>query len=143
MSLRNPLQKMSKSDNQELSTINLSDSPDLILKKVGKAVTDTEGKVSYEPERRPGVSNLVAIYAAVSGLSHDEVCKEFEGKLTVDFKGSLGELLVESLAPIRSKIEELEGDPGYVDSVLQRGAEKARALAEENLLVVKKKMGIS
>lgn len=141
--MRNPLQKMSKSDNQEMSTIHLSDPPDLVTKKIQKAVTDFDGNVSYDPENRPGVSNLVAIYAAMSGLSHGEVCEEFEGKQTVDFKKSLGELLVEALAPIRERMGELEGDPGYVDTVLREGAEKARNMAGEKLLQVKEKMGIS
>ena len=142
MSLRNPLQKMSKSDNQPLSTINLSDSPDLIVKKIQKAVTDCEGRITYDPQSRPGVANLVSMYAALAGMSHEDVCKSFETKQTVDLKKSLGELTVESLAPIRVKMEALEHDSFYMDSVLVGGAERARALAEENLVQIKKKMGI-
>ena len=142
MSLRNPLQKMSKSDNQEMSCINLCDTPDVITKKIQKAVTDCVGEVSYDPEERPGVSNLVAIHAAMSGLSHQDVCRQFEGKQTVDFKRELAELLVERLAPIRKKVEELEADSSYVDSVLKEGAEKAGLIARENLTQVKKRMGL-
>ena len=142
MSLRNPLQKMSKSDNQEMSSINLCDPPDVVVKKIQRAVTDSEGRVWYEPEERPGVSNLVAIYAAVSGLSHEEVGEEFRGKQTVDFKRSLGELLVETLAPIRERAEQLEGDPAHVDGILKEGAEKASRIAQENMALVKAKMGI-
>ncbi len=142
MSLRNPLQKMSKSDNQELSTLDLSDSPDLIMKKIQKAVTDCDGTVTFDPEHRPGVSNLVTIYGAMSGLSHDEVCRRFGSKQTVDFKKSLGELLVEGLAPIRKKMEELEQQPEYVEEVLRDGAERAASMAEENLVQIKEKMGI-
>lgn len=142
MSLRNPLQKMSKSDNQEMSCVNLCDTPDVIVKKIQKAVTDCTGEVSYDPDERPGVSNLVAIYAAMSGLTHQEVCGQFEGKQTVDFKRELAELLVERLAPIGKKVEELEADSGYVDSVLKEGAERAGLIACENLTRVKKKMGV-
>ena len=141
-SLRNPLQKMSKSDNQELSCVNLSDPPDLLVKKIKRAVTDFEGRVTYEPETRPGVSNLVTIYAAMSGLTHQQVCQEFAGKQTAEFKLSLGDLLVEKLTPIRQELSRLEADPGYVDSVLQEGAEKARKLAQENLATIKQQMGL-
>ncbi len=133
---------MSKSDNQEMSYINLCDPPDDIVKKVQKAVTDSIGEVSYDLEERPGVANLVAIYAAMSGLSHEQVCGEFEGKQTVDLKRSLGELLVEGLAPIRERMQRLEAEPGYVADVLREGAERAKVIAEENLVRVKKKMGV-
>lgn len=142
MSLRNPLQKMSKSDNQEMSSVNLSDPPDVIRKKIMRAVTDCDGRVSYELQERPGVSNLVAIYAAMSGKSHEAVCKQFEGKQTAEFKASLGELVVEELAPIQKRMSQLEGDPGYVESVLEEGARKARAIAEQNLDQIKRKLGI-
>lgn len=85
---------------------------------------------------------MVAIYAAISGLTHDEVCREFEGKQTVDFKHSLGQLLVEALAPIREKAEQLESDPAHVDGILMEGAEKARKIAQENIAIIKTKMGI-
>ena len=143
MSLRNPLSKMSKSDNQEMSCINLTDSPDMIMKKVKRAVTDCDGAVYYDLEARPGVSNLVSIYAAISGSSHDEIRQEFEGKVTVDFKNRLGEVLVASLGPIREEIERLEKDVDYVDSVLREGSQRATEIATENLNQVKKKIGIS
>ena len=142
MSLRNPLQKMSKSDNQEMSSILICDPPDTIAKKVQRAVTDSQGRISYEPEERPGVSNLVAIYAAMSGQSHAEVSQDFEGKQTVDLKQSLAELLVETLAPIKKRVEQLESDPAYVDSILKEGAERAGRLAQENMAIIKKRMGI-
>ncbi len=142
MSMRNPLSKMSKSDNQQMSCIYLSDSPDTIMKKVLKAVTDSEGAIYYDEEARPGVSNLISIYAAISGSSHEDIHKEFEGKMTIDLKNRLGEALVSSLTPIREKIEELEEDPGYVDSVLNEGALKATDIALDNLNFTKKKVGL-
>lgn len=142
MSLRNPLQKMSKSDNQEVSRINLTDSPDEIRKKIRKAVTDSTSRITYEPIDRPGVSNLVSIYGAFAGMSHDEVCESFEGKQTVDLKEELGELLVEKLGPICERIHRLERDSGYVEGVLKEGADKAKALAEQNLKSIMKLMGI-
>ena len=133
---------MSKSDNQELSRINLTDSPDEIRNKIRKAVTDSTGSITYDPTERPGVSNLVSIYAAVSGLNHDETCERFAGKQTVDFKEELAEVLVERLSPIREKIAQLEEDMDYVDGVLKEGSERAAAMAEENLNEIKRLVGI-
>ena len=112
------------------------------MKKIQKAVTDFDGQVTYEPETRPGVSNLVSIYAAMSGLSHKEVCQQYEGKETVDFKAGLAELLVEKLAPIHAEMKRLEADPGYVDGVLEDGARRAREIAQGNLKQVQQQMGL-
>ena len=142
MSLRNPLQKMSKSDNQEMTRINLTDSPDEIRKKVRRAVTDSTGRVTFDPATRPGVSNLVSMYGAVTGLSHDKVCEKFEGKQTVDLKDELAEVLIAELCPIQEKIAQLEGNMDYVESVMKDGAERATAMAEENLNEIKKIVGI-
>lgn len=133
---------MSKSDNQEVSRINLTDSPDDIRKKIRKAVTDSTGRVTFEPTERPGVSNLVSIYGAFAELSHNEVCERFEGKQTVDLKNELAELLVDKLRPICDRILELESDPGYVDQVLKDGADKAKSIATENLDSIMRLMGV-
>ena len=142
MSLRNPLQKMSKSDNQEMSRINLTDVPDEIRKKIRRAVTDSMGRVTFDPTTRPGVSNLVSIYGAVTGLSHDKICERFEGKQTVDLKDELAEVLIEELCPIQEKIAQLEGNMDYVEGVIKEGTERATAIAEENLNEIKKIFGM-
>ena len=133
---------MSKSDNQEMTRINLSDSPDEIRNKVRKAVTDSNGRVTYEPTERPGVSNLVSIYAAITDLEHGDVCARFEGKQSVDLKDELAEVLIEKLSPIRGEMSRLESDPGHVDEVLKEGAKRARTIAEANLTEIKKLLGI-
>ncbi len=143
MSLRNPLQKMSKSDNQEMSRITLSDTPDEIRKKFRRAVTDSIGNITFDPAERPGVSNLVTIYSAVTEISTEEVCLQFEGKQSVDLKEELAEILVDKLGPIRERIEQLESDEGYVDDVLTRGAERARAIAEDNISTITRLVGLS
>ena len=134
---------MSKSDNQEMSRIGLSDTPDEIRKKIRKSVTDLAGTITYEPEERPGVSNLVTIYSAVSGLRTSEVCQRFEGKQSVDLKDELAEILIAELTPIREKVEYFERNPEHVENVLKDGAERARALAEENMRSIGKLMGLS
>lgn len=142
MSLRNPLQKMSKSDNQEMSRINLSDTPDEIRKKIRKAVTDSQSQITYDPEGRPGVSNLVSIYSALTSVTHDEVCAKFEGRETIHFKEELSEVVVDKLEPIRQQTLRLEGDPGYIDHVLKSGAERALQLAHSTMQEVKSQLGM-
>ena len=141
-SLRSPLHKMSKSDNQERSRINLTDSPDVIREKVRKAVTDCDSEVTYDPTARPGVSNLVSIYSAFTGLSPEEVCTKFQGKETVSLKDELVEVLNESLGPIREATISLESNEDYVESVLQEGARKAMEVAQLNLDQVKRLVGL-
>lgn len=143
MSLRNPLQKMSKSDNQEMSRINLSDTPDEIRKKIRKAVTDSQSQITYDPDGRPGVSNLVCIYAALTSMTHDEVCAKFEGRETVHFKEELSEVIIGKLEPIRQQTLRLDGDPGYIDQVLKSGAQQTTQLAESTMREVKSKLGIA
>ena len=141
-SLRNPLKKMSKSDNQDMTRINLADSPDEIRNKIRKAVTDSTGRVTFEPHERPGVSNLVSIFAAVSESKPEDVCRMFEGKQTVHLKDELAEVLINELAPVRQEINRLQADRGYVMDVLRDGGERARHIAEPNLTEIRELMGI-
>ncbi|XP_019851391.1 PREDICTED: tryptophan--tRNA ligase, mitochondrial-like isoform X2 [Amphimedon queenslandica] len=94
MSLRNPLQKMSKSDNQEMARIDITDTPDQVHNKIRKAVTDCTSAVTFEPEERPGVSNLVSMYSALSGKTTDEVVEDFTGKETVELKDGLTQVIM-------------------------------------------------
>lgn len=142
MSLRNPLQKMSKSDNQEMSRINLSDSPDEISKKIRKAVTDCDSEVTYDPSVRPGVSNLVSIYSAATGLSHDSVVEAFAGRQTVELKDELVQVLVEHLSPVRQELERLDREEGFVKEVVKRGATEATEHAQQTMSLVKHTLGI-
>ena len=143
MSLRNPLQKMSKSDNQDMTRINLPDSPDQIRNKIRKAVTDSTGQVTFDPKERPGVSNLLSIYSALTGLKPDEICTRLEGKQTVDLKNELAEVIINELAPIRQEINRLQGSRDYVLQVLRDGGDRARELAQPSLQEVKEVLGIS
>ena len=142
MSLRNPLQKMSKSDNQDMTRINLSDSSDEIRNKIRKAVTDSTSQVTFDPKERPGVSNLVLIYSALSGTTPSDVCQRFVGKQTVDLKNELAEVLINEFAPIHQEINRLQEDRSYILQVLSEGSERAREMAEQNLNRVKDIMGI-
>jgi len=135
MSLRDGSAKMSKSDPSDMSRINLTDDADTIMAKVKKAKTDPEPLPSEKGglEGRPEAANLVGIYAAMAGESQDAVLARFGGEGFGKFKPALGELLVESLAPINARFVELQQDRAALDAILRKGAEKARALAVPTL----------
>lgn len=128
-SLRDPTAKMSKSDPQKLGTLNITDSPEEIVLKFRKAVTDFTSEVTYDPDSRPGVSNLVTIHAAVTGLSIKEVVYQCVGLDTAHYKGIVAEAVIQKFAPIRNEIKRLQEDKSHLEKVLQAGAEKAKELA--------------
>ncbi len=135
MSLRDGSAKMSKSDPSDMSRINLTDDADTIMAKVKKAKTDPEPLPSDKGglDGRPEAANLVGIYAAMAGESQEAVLARFGGEGFGKFKPALGELLVESLAPINARFVELRQDRTALDAILHKGAEKARALAVPTL----------
>lgn len=142
MGLDDPSQKMSKSAASEYNYISFSDNPDLIRKKIKKAVTDSGTTIEFDEENRPAVSNLLSIYSAFSGKSIEDVVKAYAGKGYGDFKKDLAEVVVEGIAPLQKKIEEISADAGYLDKVLKDGAEKARAIAQPKMAEVRKRMGL-
>ncbi|KAF4108988.1 hypothetical protein G5714_010061 [Onychostoma macrolepis] len=140
-SLRDPSSKMSKSDPQKLATVFLTDTPDDIVLKIRRAVTDFTSEVTYEPESRPGVSNLVSMHAAVSGKSVEEVVRLAEGMDTGQYKNVVAEAIVQKLQPIRLEIQRLRADRGHLESLLAKGAENARSLAAPVMTEVRKLVG--
>ena len=135
MSLRDGSAKMSKSDPSDASRINLVDDADTIMAKIRKAKTDAEPLPSEAAglEGRPEAKNLVAIYAAMADESVDTVLARFAGQGFGAFKPALGELLVETLQPIATRLGQLKADPAAIDAALADGAARARALAEPTL----------
>jgi tryptophanyl-tRNA synthetase len=132
MSLRDGTKKMSKSDPSDQSRINLNDDADTIALKIRRAKTDPEPLPS-EAEGlagRPEARNLVGIYAALMDTDHAGVLREHGGKGFGPFKQALADLVVEKLAPIAAETRRLLDDPGSVDAVLHRGAERAAAIAD-------------
>ncbi|MDN5331917.1 MAG: tryptophanyl-tRNA synthetase [Tepidanaerobacteraceae bacterium] len=142
MSLQEPTKKMSKSDENENSYILVLDSPDLIMKKFKKAVTDSEAVVRYDEAAKPGISNLMNIYAAMTGRSFEEIEREFEGQGYGAFKKAVAEAVIEGLKPIREKYEELMADKGYLESVIKNGAARAENIASETLKEVYDRIGL-
>ncbi|KAJ1532238.1 hypothetical protein ONE63_000855 [Megalurothrips usitatus] len=141
-SLRNPLSKMSKSDNDPRSRINLCDSPEEILLKCKKAVTDCSSAVEYDPEKRPGISNLLVIHSSLTGKTIDTICQEAAGMETGNYKITMATEIIEVLRPIRERFHELIKEPAYLEDVLETGASRASACARETWQEVSKRIGI-
>ncbi len=143
MSLTSPDSKMSKSDKDPNGCVYVLEKPEDILRKFKKAVTDsdTERCVRYDPEQKPGVSNLMAIYSVATGRSFDEIEAEFDGKGYGAFKPAVGEAVVEMFRPIREETERILADKAYLESVYRAGAEKAGYVANKTLRKVYKKVG--
>ncbi|KAE8748902.1 hypothetical protein FOCC_FOCC004307 [Frankliniella occidentalis] len=141
-SLRNPLSKMSKSDKDPRSRINLFDSPEDILLKCKKAVTDSISAVEYEPEKRPGISNLVVIHSSLTGRPIDTICQEVVGMQSGDYKIAMANEIIEVLRPLRERFNQLINEPAYLENVLKVGALRAEAQAQETWQDVSRKIGI-
>jgi len=141
MSLQNPKKKMSKTDDPK-GCIGLYDTPQEIKQKIMAAVTDPGKKISYEPIRKPGISNLLTIYSLFSGKSIKELEKSFQNKGYETFKKSLIRVLIYSLEPFRRKKKELGAREIYVREILNRGAKRAGIIASSTMQEVRKKMGL-
>ena len=129
MSLQDPTKKMSKSDENVNSFITVLDDPDTVLRKFKRAVTDSEALVRYDPENKPGVSNLMAIYSTITGKSMEEIEAEFSGKGYGDFKPAVAEAVIEELRPIQQRFKELSGDKAYLEQCYRDNAPKAERIA--------------
>jgi len=141
-SLRDPAAKMSKSDADRLSSILLTDGADSVREKVRKAVTDMTPTISYEPQTRPGVSNLVDIVSALSGRSVEEVCRACRRLDTVGFKNHASEVVTERLRPISAEISRLMDDASYLTTVIADGNTRARQIADSTYDEVSRRIGL-
>ncbi|XP_026667194.1 tryptophan--tRNA ligase, mitochondrial isoform X3 [Ceratina calcarata] len=140
-SLRDPTKKMSKSSQDEKSKIEILDEPDVIREKIKKAVTDCTSRVTYEPETRPGVSNLVIIHSMLTGKSPDEICPEVESLDTGKYKMVVAEIVIEKLTPLREEFLRLIREPIYLQEVLKTGTDKAMEIASDCWYEVQSKIG--
>lgn len=142
MGLQDPTSKMSKSAVNELDKILLTDTPDEIRKKFKKAVTDSENKVRYDKEAKPGVSNLMSIYGIIKHKSMEEIEKEFDGKGYGDFKTAVAEAVIERLEPLQKRYNELLENPEKLKAIYEKGDKKAREITDKLLKEVYKKVGL-
>ena len=141
MSLTTPTSKMSKSDQDQNGCVYMLEKPEDILRKFKKAVTDSDACVCFDPENKPGVSNLMQIYSVATGRDFAAIEAEFAGQGYGAFKTAVGEAVVELLRPIREETERLLADKTYLESVYRAGAEKAARAADRTLSKVYKKVG--
>ncbi len=141
MSLDNPEKKMSKSDENDKSRINLCDQPDTIRAKIKVAVTDSDEEIKYDPKGKPAISNLLVIFSEFSGQAIAKLEREYAGKSYAEFKADLAEVIVEGLRPLQGKFNKLEGDEGAVKKILREGSERAEKIANQTLADVKEKIG--
>lgn len=141
MSLAEPDRKMSKSDANLNAFISMNDDEATIIRKFKRAVTDSGNEIKYSPDK-PGISNLLTIYAAFTGKTIEDAEKEFEGKMYGEFKIKVGEAVAAVIEPIRQEKIKILSDKSYIDDVLKCGAEKAERLAYKTLSKVYKKVGL-
>ena len=130
MDLQNPTKKMSKSDDSPMGCVMVLDPPKTIEKKIKSAVTDSGSEVRHDRDEKPGVSNLIEIYAAVTGATIVDVEHEFEGKQYGAFKTAVAEAVVEHLRPVQERYAQLSEHPEVVDARLATGAATADGIAE-------------
>ncbi|MER5971759.1 tryptophan--tRNA ligase [Streptomyces sp. NPDC002055] len=131
--LQDPTIKMSKSASTPKGIINLLDEPKVSAKKIKSAVTDTGTEIRFDEEHKPGVSNLLTIYSTLTGTGIAELEQKYVGKGYGALKTDLAEVMVEWVTPFRARTQEYLDDPETLDSILAKGAEKARAVAAETL----------
>ena len=140
--LQDPAKKMSKSDRADTGCIYIEDTPDMIRKKIKKAVTDSEGKVYYDPENKAGVSNLLTIYSALKGVSIEEASDYFKDANYGTLKSEVAECVVESLEPVQNKYFDLLNRRDYLDEILAKGRKKAEEKANAKIKEVFEKLGL-
>ena len=141
MALDDPTKKMSKSAENIHSRISLLDDPSKIKKSIMKATTDSDGVVRFDVENKPGISNLLNIYSVLSGMSIPELEAKYEGKGYGDFKKDLVEVVVEALAPIKERYEEIRHSDELIE-ILKDGAVRADAIAKQTMKRVKENFGL-
>jgi len=139
--LQNPTSKMSKSADSHAGVLWLLDEPKVTAKKIMRAVTDADGVVAFDRENKPGVSNLLSIYSALSGRTIEQLTDEYAGRGYGDFKKDLAEVVTNEFGPVRERVLELLGDPAELDRVLAVNAQKADEVANETLRLAYDRMG--
>lgn len=139
--LQDPTSKMSKSAQSPAGRIDILDEPAVLAKKFKSAVTDADTVIAYDPENKPGVSNLLTIYSSLSGQSIDSIVAEFDGKMYGHLKVALADIAIEALTPVRERTKELLDDPAELQRILLVGAQKASAVADATVNAAYDKIG--
>ena len=139
--LSEPTAKMSKSAATDSGLINLLDDPKVSAKKIRSAVTDSEREIRFDPEAKPGVSNLLSIQSAVTGVAVDTLVAGYEGRGYGDLKSDTADAVVAYVTPVKARVDELLADPAELRAILDKGAEHAREIAGATLARVYDRLG--
>ena len=142
MSLQEPTKKMSKSDPEE-TYIALIDPPDAIRRKIKRAVTDSDGEIRFDPENKPGVSNLLSIMSALGGGEIDAICDELRGQGYGALKSRVTDCVIAALEPLQAEFRHLMADKAYLQGIIDEGAANANRIALRTLRKVQKKIGFA
>jgi len=142
MDLQEPTQKMSKSAENPNGFVAIMDEPSVILKKFKRAVTDSDGFIAFDPEKKPGVSNLLSIYTSFTGLSIEEAVAHFEGKGYGHLKTEVADAVIAELTPLQAEYKKLVADQAYLEKVMKNGAERAALQAEKTMKLVYERVGL-
>lgn len=142
LSLADPESKMSKSDPNENGAISIIDAPDVIMRKIRRAVTDSDMSIRYDTENKKGVSNLLTIYSAMTDSSIEKAEEHFQSKDYKSLKEEVGSAIVERLKPLQSEYNKLMQDKAYLLSIAEEGRQAAALLASRTLAKVYKKIGL-
>jgi tryptophanyl-tRNA synthetase len=140
--LQDPTSKMSKSASSMQGVIEIMDTPEINLKKIKSAMTDTGREVLFDEKEKPGISNLLTIHSALSGQKISEIEKEYEGKGYGDFKTGVAEVVIDVLKPVRERALQLLEDEPYLLKILASGAVKARSVAEKTMQSTYQNLGL-
>ena len=140
MSLQEPTRKMSKSDPEE-TYISLLDTPDDVRRKIKRAVTDSDAEIRFDPEAKPGVSNLLSIISVLENCEMQKLCRELSGRGYGELKTRAADCVIAVLKPLQEKYGQLMSDKGAIQDMLFRNADKAAAIANRTLRKVQKKVG--
>ena len=143
MSLQDPSMKMSKSDPNPNGFVAIMDDPSVIMKKFKRAVTDSDTFIAFDPENKPGVSNLLSIYTSFTGLTMDEAVKHFDGLGYGSLKTEVAEAVIAGLEPVQNEYKKILSDKAYREKIMADGAEKAAAQARKTLRKVYRKVGLA
>jgi tryptophanyl-tRNA synthetase len=141
MSLQDPTKKMSKSDPNVKSKILLTDSPDIIAKRIGSAVTDSEGIIRFDPENKPGLSNLITMFAALEKTTPEAMAKTYQDASYQTFKKALSDKIIEVLTPIQNEYHRLL-QSSELDTILEKGRIEASQIAQKKVRTFKRKLGL-
>ena len=142
MSLQDPTRKMSKSDPED-TFVAVLDDPNVIRKKLRRAVTDSDNSVFYDPENKPGVSNLMGILSALTGDSMEAISAQYDGKGYGVFKDAVADAVIAELEPIQQRYQKILGDKAYLGEVMTRSAERASKMAMRTMSKVHRKVGLA